>query len=152
MTLFRWCTAPVGTLPISPSVRAAHQAAQAHFVTFSQGAALSRPPSSQRRDRGDQMGYVSAVLHLEPWTSFLLFFGWFPVLVPVSFQFPRHRRFCSRVRVFTRLRLSELCTPGCDAKRKRRNPGWTAPVWQREVLLLRPKLGRGFISRGVTCL
>lgn len=56
------------------------------------------------------MGYVSAVLHLEPWTPFLLF-EWFPVLVPVSFLFPRHRGCCSRVQVFIRLQLSELCTP-----------------------------------------
>lgn len=66
--------------------------------------------SSQRRANGDKMHYVSAVLHLEPWTSVLLFFGWFPILVPFSFLFPRHPWCRSRVQVFIRLLLSELYT------------------------------------------
>lgn len=104
----RWCTASVGILAISLFGRAVHQAAQAHFVTFSQGTAVSCLLSAQRRANGDEMGYVSAVLRLEPWTSFLLFFESFPV--PFSFLFPWHPWCRSRVQVSVRLQLSGLYT------------------------------------------
>ena len=110
MTGFRWCTASAGTLPFPLFGRAAHQAAQAPFVASSQGTASSCLPSSRRRTNGDEMGYVSAVLHLEPWTSFCLYFGWLSVLVPFSLLFPRHPWCHSRVQVFVRLQLSELYT------------------------------------------
>lgn len=155
MTHFRWRTASLGTLPISVFGRAARQAAQTRFVTFSSSTAVSCLPSSQGRANEDEMGYVSAVLHLEPWTSFLLFFGWFPVLVPSPFLFSRHPRCRSGVQVFVRLQLSESYTCSalrCPAKRRLRNPSWTTPVWQREVfLLLRPEVGRGFVSGAVAC-
>lgn len=101
---FSWHPSP----PLSG--RAAHQAAQAHFVPFSQERAVSCLPSSQRRANEDERGSVSVVLHLEPWTSFLLFFGWLSVLVPFSFLFCRHAWCRSRVEVFIRLQLSELYT------------------------------------------
>lgn len=121
--------------PSHLSGSAAHQAAQAYAVAFSKGTAVSCLPSSQSTANGSELTYVSAGLHLEPWTLFLPFF--------ISF---------SQTPMVLSQGASAVTYPHCTAKRKPRNPSWTTPAWQREVFLRRSKAGTGFLSRGMTSL
>lgn len=75
--LLLWPTSGVHSFcwhPSHLSGSAAHQAAQARAVAFSQSTAVSCLPSSQCAANGSELTCVSAVLHLEPWTLVLPFF------------------------------------------------------------------------------